>query len=192
MSVKDALVLDVAQNIALIPLFWLAVLHMRHKPRDRAWWFLATGFAISWVADASAFLLPAAQRWVPSAVYPVSQSAIIGAVLLERTEAMMFLALLVPAGIVAAILSNAAGPDILLRSFAWLILAGVAWGRQELPHRLRVCLIVYFFLGYFAWLVRMEWLVVPTWYLYQAIRLAGLLLFCWAASENSPNLRLVR
>jgi len=68
----------------------------------------------------------------------------------------------------------------------------VIWLRRELPVRLRWSLGVYFGLGLAAWLVHVLWLVVATWYPYQAVRLAGLLLFCWAATRPASSLRVVR
>lgn len=185
------LIAEFAHQMALLPLVWLLWLRTRGQRRDVAWGWMALGFAVSWMADTAADFLPRDMSWIPSAVYPVSQAAIFGAVLLDRTEALMFLALLVPCGIAAAVMGGATGPDILLRSVAWLVLAGVAWMRKELPHRLRISIVIYFFLGYATWLVHTEWLIVPTWYPYQFARLAGLMLFCWAATENS-KLRLVR
>jgi len=64
--------------------------------------------------------------------------------------------------------------------------------RPELPHRLQWCLFVYFGAGWVLWLIHVQWLIVETWYPYQAARLVGLLLFCWAALDPSPSLKLVR
>ena len=189
----------VAIVMPLLPLAWLGWLWTRGQHRDAAWWWMAGGFAISWVANVASDYLPANARWVVSAVYPVSQSAIFGAVLLDRTEALMFLALLTPIGIVAAVMGAAQGPDILLRSAAWLVLAAVAWMRKELPQRLRISIVVYFFLGYCTWLMLAAWVhdhpdahgAAPEWYGYMLAQFAALVLFCWAATENS-KLRLVR
>lgn len=179
--------------MALIPLIWLAWLEWGEKRHlDTAWWWLAAAFLVSWMADSAADLLPMSQRWVPSMTYPVAQTAIMGAVLLQRTEAIALLGLIVPISVTSTMLGGAEGPEIVLRTFAWLSIVLVAWFRNDLPHRLRLCLIVYFGLGYATWLVHTEWLIVATWYSYHAVRLAGLLLFCWAANENSPHLRLVR
>lgn len=186
--------------MGLLPVAWLSFLEGRRQRRDVAWWWLAGGFAISTAANLTGYFLPNVQRWVVSAVYPVSQSAIFGAVLLDRTAALMFLAILTPIGIVAATMGAAEGPDVLLRSVAWLLLVAVAWFRRDIPHRLRVCLIVYFLGSYTTWLVLAAWMkanphahgIALQWIIYQGAQLAGLLAFCWAASENPPRLRLVR
>jgi hypothetical protein len=183
---------EIAHHMALLPVALLSGLSVRHHRRDAAWWFLAGAFAISWVADTVAdFLLPA-DRVVPSLVYPVSQSALVVAVLMPRLVALLLLGLMVGTGCLVVLQHGITTPDIALRSVAWPAVACVAWMRKELPVPLRACLLVYFGLGWVAWLVHVEWLTVATWYPYQLIRLLGLLLFCWAAVETGPHLRVMR
>lgn len=183
---------EVAHQMALVPLVWIMWSRFRGEKRDVAWVWLAIAFSVSWMADLAADFMQPGMRFVPSMVYPVSQTAIIGAVLLDRTESIALLGLLVPIAMVGVRMGGATGPDIILRSFAWLVIVGIAWMRADLPHRLRLSLIVYFGLGYVTWLLFAEQSIVPVWFAYQSTRLAGILLFCWAASENSPQLRLVR
>lgn len=189
---RAALLMDVvtvAIAMGLLPLASLVVLHLRGERRDVAWWWLGVAFAVSWLADVVANALPAAYRWGPSVIYPVTQSAIIGAVLLPRQWALWFLALMTTlAAIVLAWVG--VGPDVLVRSVAWLAL-GVMANRIPIPFRLRLSLSVYFGLGLLAWFVHMRFLVVETWYPYQLARLAGLMLFGWAALEPTPSLRIV-
>jgi hypothetical protein len=189
---RDAVVLDLAQNIALVPLFWLTWLWRRDRMMpDASWFWLAAAFAVSWLADAWAFVLPVELRWVPSLVYPVTQTALVGAVLLRRRGAYELLAMLIVVGVASALLFGATGPDLLLRSLAWGGVVGIVIASPALPPRLRIALSVYFGLGLVVWLLHAAWLIVPTWYVYQGVRLAGLLLFCWAASRP-VELRVIR
>jgi hypothetical protein len=182
---------EIAHQMAVIPLAFLGCLQVRGQRRDAAWWWLAGAFFVSWIADTAGDFLPQNDRWIPSMVYPVSQSALIGAVLLPRPEALYFLATLIAAG-AAIVLWNGIGPDAALRTVAWLAIVWLVWRRPALPKRLRICLAVYFGLGWVAWLIHVQWLVVATYYPYQLSRLIGLLLFCWAALVPGPALRLVR
>lgn len=44
----------------------------------------------------------------------------------------------------------------------------------------------------YGWCLHAAFLIVPTWGLYQGVRLAVALAFCWAAQEAPTGLRLVR
>jgi hypothetical protein len=167
--------------MALIPALYLGWLRVRKRPRELAWWWLAAAFFVSWIADSAADLLPQSAGWVPSLVYPVAQTAIVGAVLLPKKAATVLLWLLAGFGVLAALWQATPGPDLLLRAAAWLTIVGIVWYRDDLPYRLRLCFLMYFGVGLAMWMVHLEWLVVATWYPYQLARLAGLLLFCWAA-----------
>ncbi len=182
---------EIAHYIALLPIAFVGALHIRHKPRDAAWWWIAAAFAVSWLADLVAEFMPVSDRWAVTLVYPVTQSALVGAVLLPRRSAMSLVAVLTAIALVAAICRGVTGPDVVLHSFASFSVAGIALAGWELPVRLRAALLVYFGLGCVAWLIHAQWLVVPTWYNYQLTRLAGLVAFCWAAFHPSPQLRLI-
>jgi hypothetical protein len=183
---------EVAHHMALLPLATLAVIRLRGHRRDVAWWWLAVAFGVSWIADSVAHLIPMDDRAIVSLVYPISQASLMAAVLLSRANALVFVGVLVLAGIAVIIQHGATGPDVALRSVAWLFVAGIARVRKELPIPLRASMFVYFCLGWIAWLIHVQWLVVETWYPYQGIRLFGLLLFCWAVIETGPHLRIVR
>ncbi len=174
--------------MAVVPLVCLALTGQR---RDLAWWWLAGSFFVSWLADTAADILPHEYGWVPSLVYPVSQSAIIGAVLLPRRHAEYLLIVLVLACAAVTVFSGV-GPEIALRALAWLSVVWIIWRRQELPQRLRVALTVYYGLGWCLWVVHVRWLVVATYYPYQINRLIGILLFCWATLQVTPRLRIER
>jgi hypothetical protein len=182
---------EVAHQMALVPLVALGVLRARGERRDAALWWIALAFAVSWLADLAADLLPVEYRWAPSVVYPVTQAAIIGAVLLPRLMAVVFLWLMYTvAAMVVAV--HGIGPDRFERTAVCLGVVAMVWYRRELPSRLRIALAVYFGVGLVAWLIHVQWLVVATWYPYQLARLAGLLLFAWAALEPRPSFKVVR
>lgn len=172
--------------MSLVPFFWLAWLHWRKREPGLAWWWLAGAFAVSWLADTGALWL---SPWLVGAVYPVSQAAIIGAVLLSRSEAIELTIALVLIGILDVYANGITGPDILLRTVAWLSIAGTVYPLRQLE-RLRMCLLVSFGVGWLAWMwyaMNPGW---PSWIGYQSVRLAGILLFCWAAAKPGPRLRV--
>ncbi len=177
--------------MALLPAAFLGGLHVRHHRRDEAWWWLAGAFAVSWIADVVAEQLPVADRWAVTLVYPVIQSTFIGAVLLPRRSALSLLFVLAATACLAAVYRGVRGPDIVLHSFASLSIAGLAAAGWELPVRLRIALLVYFGLGWLAWIIHAQYLVHATMYGYQSTRLAGLVLFCWALLVTGPKLRVI-
>ena len=184
---------EMAHQMALIPLAWLSwVEWTRHREIDSAWYWLAGAFFVSWIADSAADTLPASWRWLPSLVYPIAQVSIVGAVLLSRRAAWALLGALTCVGLAVAVSHGARGPDVLLRAASFGAVTAIVTYRRELPMRLRLALAVYFGLGLVLWLVYARWLTGPMWYGYQAARLAGLLLFCWAAVQPGIPLRLTR
>lgn len=171
-----------AASLGLIPLLWLA----GTGKHDRAWWWLAGAFGISFLADLSA-------QWVNpftvSIVYPVSQSALIVAVLAERRDAFAFLGLVCLTGLATILSRGVDGPDVLLRTVAWGGVTVVAGSRPELG-KLRMALVTAFGLGWVAWL---GYTAVPgwtSWGIYQVVRALGIGLFCWASLHPTPRLRL--
>ena len=177
---------EVAHQIALIPLAALTVLHVRGERRDAAYWWLAIGFTVSWIADVAADLMPPSMRWVPSVVYPMTQAAIVAAVLLPRAEVAFYLATMLAASSVAVVWQGV-GPDAGARAVAWVPLVWIVARRQEMPARLRFSLAVYFGLGWLMWAVHVRWLVVATWYQYQLARIVGLVLFARAVNSQPAN-----
>ena len=183
---------NVTIYMGLVPLAWLLLRESRWGlAYDDGWWWLASAFAVSWLADVVAIFLPHRLSPFPSLLYPIAQSGIVAAVLLPKTQARVFIATMVLAGGLAVALETPTAPDALVRTVAWLGIAGFVWRRPALGS-LRTALLVCFGLGWVLWCVHLWCLVVPTWYVYQAGRLLGLLWFCWAARSPVRALSLVR
>lgn len=167
--------------MALIPLAWLAV----GDTRGREWWWIAGAFGIAWLADMAGHWV---DPWLIGTVYPVSQAAIIGAVLLDRDEARGFVIAVALIGL-ATVAAFGIGPDLFLRTVAWGGIVGIVWAKPL--GRLRIALLVEFGLGLAAWY---SYVLMPSWGgwgLYQVIRALGIGLFCWASLQPAPRLRLV-
>lgn len=178
---------EVAWKIGLIPFAFVASRSVAHAV-DRAYWIIALAFGVSFIADTVSMHEPSL-AWLISLVYPVSQAALIAAVLLPRRDTITFVCALVVSGLVSVALRGTQGPDVLLRTVAWLGLAFLVMDRWALG-RLRTALVVYFGVGWMAWLLRAIYLTVPWWYVTQSVRLAGILLFCWAVMQPGPRLRV--
>lgn len=172
--------------MALVPLLWLVGLHHAGRGRGVEWWWLAAAYGISWVAD-----------WVAhryggfpiSPLYLVTQTGIFALVLLPRRQALWFLGLLVTIGGIAFLTHPLGTPDWLVHTVAWLGLVGCVYPLKALG-KLRLAVLVSFGLGWFAW---MSYVLAPgwsSWLAYQGVRAVGIGLFCWAAWNPEPKLRL--
>lgn len=181
---------EVAHQMALLPLVWLACLAHIGKSRNAAWWWLATALAISWLADLAGDLLPASFSWVPVLVYPVLQASLIGAVFLPRKQAISLLGILAGVAFVVALSGGSRGPEVVSSSSCRLAVVGIILIRPAVPFRLRAALFVYFGVGLMAWLAHVQRLDLLSYYVYQAVRLVGLILFCWAAAGPERSLVL--
>lgn len=169
--------------MALLPALWLAL----RMDRRTEWWWLAGAFGVSWLADLAALFSHA--PWLISTVYPVSQAAIVIAVLADREEALVYTWLLVLVGIVSVLAEGVTGPTLLLETVAAASVVSVVW---PLPlGKLRICLLVAFGGGLLAWI---GYVIAPgwtSWLVYQSVRAVSLLLFCWASWKPHPMLRVV-
>jgi len=168
--------------MALIPAVALAV----HRERRADWWGLALAFGLSWVADSLA--LWSGHPWPVSALYPLAQTGLIAFVFLRPMEASAFVGILtiVTAG---AILTQGWAPSTLVvRTIAWGAIVSMVWRPRIGP--LREALLVYFGLGWAAWMIYSLSPGWTSWGSYQFVRAAGIGLFCWAAWKPSPSLRL--
>ena len=170
----------VLMALGLVPLAWLALLRWRGSRLDSAWWWMAFGFAVSFVADVATLVYP--HRLV-SQVYPVLQAALFILVLLPRKYAEWVIAVILVAASVSIAARDAAGLDVLLRVVAFGSVAGVAWLTLK-PSVLRSSLIVAFGGGAVAWV---GYVLSPGWTSYagiQVARVAGTALWCLAATRS--------
>jgi hypothetical protein len=174
--------------MGLIPLLWLVVLHFKGKACDRAWWFLAGAFTVSWVADS-------VSHWtgVPfvGILYPMAQTILVAFVFWDRDRALWLIVAIGFVGIADIAWHGVNGPDILLRTVAWLSIVGIVYPIWQLG-RLRTSLLVTFGLGWLLWMCYAGWPGWWSWGFYQASRLLGIGLFCIAANHPEPHLRLLR
>jgi hypothetical protein len=174
-------IFEVAHHMALVPLFWL----WGRGERRTEWWWLAGIFLVSWLADTVAHWTGAG---LVSAVYPLSQAALVAAVFLERRHALAVTGALVLLGLVSVLTHGVATPEVLLHTVAWLSAAGIV---AFLPlGRLRVALLVLFaggWLAYLGYVLAQGW---ASWLTYQGVRAASIGLFCWAQWKPHPILRL--
>lgn len=171
----------VATWLGLVPLAWLAV----RRSRNVAFWWLGAAFAVSWLADMAARYLASWAFMNP--LYPVSQAALIGAVLLSRRQAEWFTLALMAVGLLGVLFPSR--PDVLVHTVAWGGICGLVWDRYGMDV-LRTSLLVTFGLGLFAYYGFVMYPMWVTWLLYQGCRVLGTALFCYAVTLPSPRLRL--
>lgn len=126
-----------------------------------------------------------------SVTYPLAQAGIIGAVFLFRGEAIVLVIALMLAGIADILWQGVQGPDILLRTVAWLSVVGIIYPLKQLD-RLRTSLLVYFGLGWACWMFYAFDPGWTSWSLYQITRAVGIGLFCYAASNPLPHFKIIR
>lgn len=174
------MVFEVAHWIGLVPLCWLAV----RRSSNAAYWWLAVAYGISWLADTAAHWV---DPWLIGMVYPVSQAALIGAVLLTRKQAEWFTVALMGTGLVAA-LEGGMGANVLVAVVAWGGICGLVIDRFGMD-QLRTALLFSFGGGLVAWLAFAGSPSLMTWGLYQSVRLIGTLMFCYAVTQK-PRLQL--
>jgi hypothetical protein len=188
MSVATRVVSEIAAEMGLVPLVWVVALRFRGRAIGAAWYWLAAAFAVSWLADTAALIV---DPDLVGNLYPITQAALIGAVLLDRLEAAQFVVALVFVGVGSVLWHGVAGPDVLLRTVAWGAVTLIVW-RLPLPGRLRASLLVTFGLGWACWMAYAANPGWPSWSVYQTTRLVGTALFCLAASNPTPKLRIAR
>jgi hypothetical protein len=176
---------EVASEMALLPMLTLAWLHVTERHRDPSLWWIAGAFGISFLADTAAL-------WVDpktvSAVYPISQAALVGAVFLSRTDADRLLAALIVTGMASLLWHGADHLDVLLHTVAWGTVTGLALTRAT--GLLRASLVSAFGLGLVAW---WSYVVAPGWTSWgalQSARALGLILFCIAAIHARAGLHV--
>lgn len=174
----------VSQWMVLFPLALLLYLHQRGESRNIAYWWIAGAYAVSWVADWLADLLPVQ---IPSLVYPIVQSAIVGAVLLSAPDGRVFVWALCGLALVA--IGFLPDLDVLLRTVAWLVISVAAWRAQTIGLT-RAALLVTFGAGLIGWYAFLILQSVPSWYGYHLCWAVGVLLYCGAIWSPSNVLRV--
>jgi len=182
-ATETAVVAALAQLIGLVPVAWLAWRATGGRAVEPAAWWIALGFAVSWIADEAAHH---ARPELVGVIYQPIQAAIIGGVFLDRREARWYATALAGLGIVGAALWGGAGVDTFTESIADLSIVGIVSGVRPLWRHdpLRMALLVAFGGSWLAWLAVASYPALPRWpsYLaYQGARLVGALLFCRAA-----------
>jgi hypothetical protein len=183
-------IFELFHGLALVPLVWLVGLHLAGRRRGVEWWWMAAGFGVSFLAD---LLAHWDRTGAVMAAYPISQAAIFLLVFVDRHTARLLILWLVGLSLLVPFLVPPKGMDAINSALSWGAVALVAWRRWSLPTPLRLSLLVYFglgltWLGYLAW---PWWGGGWGWYLvYQATRVAGTALWCWAAATPYPRLKL--
>ena len=167
--------------LGAVPLVALGVMHRAGRPRDAGWWGIAGAFAVSFLADLASLVVG---HPLVSQVYPVTQAALIAAVLLPSrplVESVIALFLCAAAG--SIVVRQAAGLDVLLHTIAWGGIALIAY--DQLPKgALRSALVYGFGLGVVAW---WAFVAVPGWWTWGAFQLTrvfavgGFTLAAWRA-----------
>lgn len=174
-------------GLNFLPLVWLTVMAYHHGHRDAAYWWLAVAFGIGGVFDVMAKAGLGAN--VASHVYPITQTAIIVAVLLDRYTALFVLTVLLFAATLS-LLAWPEQPDLILHSLAWGGIGYVA-NRMRPIGTLWLSLFCAFGLALPCW-----W-----WFIASGQSLAALLamqgcyavgvgLFCWSTLRPEPKLRV--
>lgn len=166
--------------MALVPALWL----LGRWEKRVEWRWLAGIFLVSWLADTVSHWTG---TWFISAVYPVSQAALVGLVFLHRQDALLLTGTLVIVGLMTVLQHGVTTPEVLLHTVAWLTVVGIVYPLPLGP--LRTMLLVAFGLGWLAYLgyvLRPGW---TSWGLYQAVRAVSLGFFCWA-NVSPPRMRL--
>jgi hypothetical protein len=174
-------VFEVAHQMGLVPMAWASSLRAARRI-DARWLWLATAFAVSWVADWLSHRLGTFPVGPP---YLVLQAGLIVWTLAPRDDARRFLALLVSTGAFAMTALDPQQPDVLVHTIAWLGLLGILWPLPLIP-ALRWTFGVAFGLGWLTWLGYCLWPGWPSWLTYQAVRAASVGLFCYAAWHPEP------
>lgn len=162
---------------------WLGA---RHEERDVAFLWVAAAFGMGGVADVIAAL---GLGWETAGhVYPVGQSALIAAVLLDKNTALWFLCIL---GWVAlgSLMIWPTHPDVPLHVVAWVSLGWVANRVRPIgPLWLSIFFAFGLALPCYLWFVWTRGLV--PWALMQAAYALGVAFFCVAASRTKTPLRI--
>jgi hypothetical protein len=175
---------------ALLPLAALAIGRWRGRRYARCWWWLASGYAVSWVPDALAFWGRPGVVWIASHVYPVAQAgAILSGLARRRGEARWLLGILGAAAWWSLWFTDVRQPGVVTWVVGALLILWLLWRRRDLGLG-NWSLLIYFGLGlvfraqfWWAMETRTIWTDV-IWLGYQGCRLTGLGLLTWAVARD--------
>lgn len=155
-------------TLGLVPLLALAWLHWRGERRGAMWWWLASAFGVSFLADVASLV------WghpLISQAYPLLQAGIFTAVLVPRAWTTGIVGLFAVASAVSLVTRRGEGLDLLLHVVGWLTVSVVAWARVP-DGWLRVTLALGFLSLAWAWCAFVAWPGFGTWGAMQAVRVA--------------------
>jgi hypothetical protein len=158
--------------MGLLPLAWVTF----RRERRREYWWLAVAFGISFLADTTVLLWH--RPWAASAIYPVSQTALVAAVFVERRVAIGFTAFLVLAALLGLAIEGISAPGLILHVAGWLVLTTFLLEQPSSP--LRTALLIGFGANILPWVLMVLRPRVSTWELYQGVRAMSLGWFCYA------------
>lgn len=180
---------DISTSLGAIPLAWLGLLRWQGKRLDAGWWWIAAAFFVSFVTDVLAHFTASGQPILAFA-YPMSQSVFIGwALLNDRSSKLLHVALLTVVAISVAVSRPVSTPDVIFRTIAWGSVVWIVFDQGALG-RLRFAMLVYFAGGLLVW----YWFAATRQFdallAVQAVRALGVGLFCFAATDPAPQLRL--
>lgn len=174
--------------LGAVPLAFLLTLHFRGEWRERAWWLMALGFAVSFVADALSLVVG---HGVTSQVYLLSQGAVFAVALATRDVAVSFVAILAASAGASIALRHGNGLDVVLHTVAWGGVAGLGWLRNDAVGRVLAwgfAGLVLAWWGYVAFRTAgsLE-AATSAWYVFQAVRLALTVGWCVAVAKHSND-----
>ncbi|HEV8448594.1 MAG TPA: hypothetical protein VGQ44_17310 [Gemmatimonadaceae bacterium] len=182
----------VAIVMALLPAVTLGGLRLAGRRRDARLWWIAAGFAVSWLANVTALAFPPNDRWAPTLVYPVTQVALIATAFWPRRMVLLLVLDLSAIGLAAIVWRGLHAPDVVLHSAASLAVVAIVVDRRDASWLVRGSLLIYFGLGLVAWIPHAMWVhahplahgAAPTYWPYQGVLLAGLLAFSWVCISD--------
>jgi len=167
---------EVAHQVGLLPVLWLALLAARGERRGAEWWWVAGAFGVSWLADTVTHVI--GHPWLVTAIYPVTQAAMIGAVFQPREEVAFVTMVLLGVALVSLSIEGTTAPQLMLHVAAGIAIVGMTWHTTS---PMKPALHVAFGVNLLPWVLFALWPMWGTWSLYQAVRVVSLVLFCGAA-----------
>jgi len=163
--------------MGLLPVLWLGVLASAGHRRSPLWWALGITLSLSWVADTAAHWV---DPWLVSSLYPIAQTLVMGIVLLPASRLGRFVAAVAVTTGLALLLAGTGHPEVLIHTVCWTGILVLAWPYREI----RGPTVWTFGVGWLAWVAFASLPTFATWGVYQAIRMTGLGVFCYATAPH--------